>query len=354
MQFAASPLLVLQSSAVLKSRDILLESTAMNYEFVVLAHQPNTIRQYTIYTKLVSTMHRIVPWAYRDPVPESLGGHYGVTRSLNAGFRALGIHFAYAPPLHETTARTAIVLAGVTQLKAAMAWRSHGGCSLLFAGPNVAESPHDHGGILLSPEIDRVIVPSNKVRLEYESLAPQLLGRVCVWPAGVDEKYWQPTGTQRRDGILIYNKRMSQFANHVFSRLSESGFQCQIINYGEKRRDRYRPHQFRSALERARVCVLLALNESQGIAPCEAWSMGVPTLAYRAPGYETVETVPYLTPATGAYWSSMEELLAILKGMQLAEYQPRKWVLENMTDARSAAHLMALANQFHSRSDSEE
>jgi hypothetical protein len=92
---------------------------------------------------------------------------------------------------------------------------------------------------------------------------------------------------------------------------------------------------------------MLTLDEPQGIAASEAWSMDVPTLAYRAPGYEAVETVPYLTPATGAYWSAIEELIAVLKGVPLADFKPRSWVLTNMTDTVCAAKLIALVDQNH-------
>ncbi len=322
-------------------------TTATYYDFVVLAHQANTIRQYKIYTGLIRAFARAMPFAWRDPIPEPFGGHYGVTRSLNIGLRKLGVRFAYAPRLDKTIARAAIVLGGLEELKAAMAWRRRGGCELLLAGLNIVELPHDQDHILLSPEIDRVIVASDKVRMLYESLAPQLESRILVWPAGVDENYWHSTDACPRDTVLIYNKRMAQWASKLFSILSKSGFRCEVINYGDHRKDRYRLHQFRSALNRAYACVMLTLDEPQGIAASEAWSMDVPTLVYRAPGYEVVETVPYLTPATGAYWSAIEELVAILKGVPLADFKPRSWVLTNMTDTACAAKLMALVDQNH-------
>ena len=158
-----------------------------SYDLVVLAHQPNTIRQYKAYSRLIKGLHWVAPFLMRDPIPEPLGGHYGVTRSLCMGLRAVGVRFAYAPRLERTIARAAVVLAGIAELRAAMDWRPRGGCDLLLAGPNVVELPDDGEGILLSPEVDRVIVASDKVRLQYETVAPQLAGRISVWPAGVDE-----------------------------------------------------------------------------------------------------------------------------------------------------------------------
>jgi hypothetical protein len=209
------------------------------------------------------------------------------------------------------------------------------------------ELPHHQNGILLSPEIDQVVVASDKVRQQFEHLAPQLAGRVCVWPAGVDEKYWlAPSGKTERTTVLIYNKRMTQLAIELDAALAAHGFHCEVINYGEHRRERYRPHQFRSALNKARACVLLTLDETQGLAAAEAWSMDVPTLAYRAPGRENIQTVPYLNSAVGAYWSSTDELIQLLHNLHNAKFRPRDWLLANMTDAVCAAKLMALVEKL--------
>jgi hypothetical protein len=313
------------------------------YDIAIFAHQANSFRQYSAHALIVGAIRQSLPYAWRDPYPEPLGGHYGVTRSLVTGLRMLGSRFVYSPPLDRATAHTAIVLAGITELRAAMDWRRRGGCELLLAGPNVVEMPNDQGGILLSPEIDRVIVASDKVRRQYETSAPQLAGRIWVWPAGVDECYWKPSGSRVRDTILIYNKRMPDLARRIGEMLSDRGLRCKTINYGDRRRDKYRPYEFRAALDRTRLCVFLTLDEPQGLAAAEAWSMDVPTLAFRAPGYETTATVPYLSPATGRYWSSTEDLLDLVAGFSPADFQPRGWVLANMTDLVCAKEFVQLA-----------
>ena len=318
-----------------------------SYDLVILARQPNTIRQYRAYCLVMRAFRRVTPLRWRDPNPRPLGGHYGRTRSLICGLEQLGVRFAYAPHLAQITARAAIVLAGVEELKTAIAWRRRGGCDLLLAGPNIVELPHHQKGILLSPEIDRVVVASDKVREYYEHLAPQLAGRVCVWPAGVDEKYWHARGDKtERTTVLIYNKRMNQLASQLDTYLTAHGFRCEVIQYGERRRERYRPYQFRSALNNAYACVMLTLNETQGLAAAEAWSMDVPTLAYRAPDRENIQTLPYLNSAVGAYWSSTDQLVQLLHNVHTANFRPRDWLLTNMTDAVCAAKLMALVEKL--------
>ncbi len=317
-----------------------------HYDFVFLAHRANTIRQYKLYSQLVGALARVAPFAWRDPIPQPLGGHYGVTRSLNDGLRRLGVRFAYAPPLHKTRARAAIVLTGLDELKAAMAWRRRGGCDLLLAGPNIVDKPEQLDGIIQSPDIDRIVVASDKMRRIFEAGAPHLASRMCVWPAGVDEDYWRPTPQSERPNVLIYNKRMPELASRLMADLGKAGFRCEAINYGDHRRGKYRLHQFRAALDRACACVLLTENEPQGICATEAWSMNVPTMAYRLPGLETVDTVPYLTAQTGRYWSQTDELVALLEAVPGAAYKPRDWVLANMTDEVCAAQLMASVERF--------
>jgi hypothetical protein len=74
-----------------------------------------------------------------------------------------------------------------------------------------------------------------------------------------------------------------------------------------------------------------AHDEPQGLAAAEAWSMDVPIPAFHAPGYENIATIPYSSPATGAYWSSTDELQGLIADFSAERFQPRKWVLANMT-----------------------
>ena len=84
--------------------------------------------------------------------------------------------------------------------------------------------------------------------------------------------------------MLIYNKRMSELAGRLMRNLRGRGLRCRLITTvivaGKNAL-----HRFKTELDRAYACVFLTLNEPQGIAACEAWSMDVPTLAHWAAGY---------------------------------------------------------------------
>jgi hypothetical protein len=313
-----------------------------HYDLVVLAYQPRTFRQYRAHALITGCFQSLMPYRLQDPLPYPVGGHYGVTRSLVAGLHSLGVEFAYQPPLARTTARNTIVLAGLNTLHEAIAWRRNGHCQKLWAGPNIVDHPHQLDGIILSPEIDGVVVASDNMRQVFETAEPSLRGRLRVWPAGVDEQYWKPSSSSYRDSLLIYNKRMPDLARRLEGILRDRGYRCSTLNYGEKRRDKYRPHVFRAMLDRAIACIFLTFNEPQGIAAAEAWSMDVPTFAYRAEAVSNVDTIPYLTSDTGHYWSDIDELLTLLAAFSPNQFRPRSWVLANMTDAICASQLVAL------------
>jgi len=234
------------------------------------------------------------------------------------------------------------VLAGPDILREAIAWRRNGHCQQLWAGPNIVDHPHQLDGIILSPDIDGVVVASDNMRQVFETAEPSLAGRTHVWPAGVDEQYWKPRSVPHRDSLLIYNKRMPNLARRLEGVLRDCRYSCAILSYGEKRRGKYRPHEFRALLDRAIACIFLTFNEPQGIAAAEAWSMDVPTFAYRAEAVRNVDTIPYLTPDTGHYWSDTDELLTLLAAFSPHLFRPRSWVLANMTDTICASQLIAV------------
>jgi hypothetical protein len=145
--------------------------------------------------------------------------------------------------------------------------------------------------------------------------------------------------------LLIYNKRMPKLAADLQQRLSLRGMQTEIIHYGDKRGQKYRPHELRAALDRSYACVFLTYNEPQGLAASEAWSMDVPTFVYRVEELAAEAIVPYLTPWTGAYWTRFEDLVGMLNAFSPDAYAPRRWVLDNMTDAICARRLLDISRQ---------
>ena len=81
--------------------------------------------------------------------------------------------------------------------------------------------------------------------------------------------------------------------------------------------------------------------------------MNVPTLIFNPQQWEYrgkfyfASACPYLTEQTGMDWQKLEQLENMLKNMPklLDTFNPRKWVLENMTDQISAQHLLNIIEE---------
>jgi hypothetical protein len=322
-----------------------MAEAATGSPLVLLTEAPSWTPVQSARRRAIRALEWLIPRDLRPPLPEPLGGHYAVTRSVVAGLRKLDVAYLYNPPLDGLKADVAIVLSSPQVVAQALEWKRKGGCRRLLAGPNIAVMPVAEGDVLRSPSLDGIIVPSEWVGALYAEVAPDIGGRILVHAAGVDEEYWSPRVARaaRRD-VLVYDKMMPAFADEVARSIEAWGFSCDVIRYGA-----YAPQQFRRALDRARVCVALTESESQGIALAEAWAMDVPTLVLHRDrrvinGRDMrVSTAPYLGPQTGRFWSSVEELRALLAAADAHELEPRAWVLAHMTDRIAAKALLQAA-----------
>lgn len=287
--------------------------------------------------------------AIRRPLfkSRSYSGHFGVTRSVVDGLKRLGAPYRLNP---MQIAGDVIVLSNVEALHAAIMAKRAGRIRKLLAGPNIMVSSRDHGGVLSSPEIDLVIVPSQWVKIAYVEDAPALDGRISIWPAGVDEHYWAPgvaSGDRKHRTVLVYQKNASEeLLKGVINTIEACGWRVSVIVYGK-----YAAENYRQQLANATFAVFLSRSESQGLALAEAWSMDVPTLVWDSQEneicgrrYSVISTAPYLTDACGALWRTVEDLSQLLDRLshRIDHCHPRDWLLLNMTDEVCARHLLYL------------
>jgi hypothetical protein len=110
------------------------------------------------------------------------------------------------------------------------------------------------------------------------------------------------------------------------------------------------PGDYRRLLDQSAIGVFLSTFETQGLALAEAWSMDVPTVVWdpqgtaqwRGRSFESRSSAPYLTPATGRRWRTIDELEPALRGAlaDRSAFRPREWMLANMTDALRSAALL--------------
>ena len=277
-------------------------------------------------------------------------GHFAVTRSLVEGLRKIGVHASYNPSKLRDVAEVVVVLSGVRALQQAIELKRKGHVRKILAGPNIVVFPSEIEETICSSEVDKCIVPADWVVEMYETDCPKLKGKCAIWPAGVDTKYWQPSGVScSRKKVLVYEKQVKSPVGPVdpyIKVLMEKGYEVCLIRYGT-----YTADYYRDKLQGSCLMVGFVSDESQGLAWAEAWSTDVPALLwsqdhdiYRGRTFRS-STAPYLSSATGLFFDSLTKFRAVFDDWESKRviFHPRKWVLGNMSDEVCAKRLLELA-----------
>lgn len=266
-------------------------------------------------------------------------GHPGVTRSIYNGLRKLQINFNINP-LYSEIGSVIFCLDGINKLREAIQLKRMNRIKRLIVGPNMVGRMSDENYIILSPEIDIYLTPSQWNWIGNLQDAPSLEKNMLIWPVGVDTDFWKCENhrlQQTSPHVLVYWKTEPEtFCVAIENLLKKYNWQPIRIKYGSYIRDDYK-----KCLSKVNFAVFISRSESQGIALAECWAMNVPTLVWN-PGelftynrwYDPVSASPYLTDATGKDWKELYQLEELLKAFKLIRYrfEPRQWVLNNMTD----------------------
>jgi hypothetical protein len=277
------------------------------------------------------------------------GGHPAVTRSIVEGLQKIGVGMTYNPRTLRAVGEVVYVPNGFDALWQAIQMKRSGYIRRLLAGPNLVEFPSDRRELITAPEIDVYIVTDSLTQALYVEDCPELSGRCQPWPAGVDTDYWKPVMNRaERHKILIYDKQVSEPVDPkiIATRLERLGYQVEIIQYGC-----YTHDQYLHALQYATLMVGFSQSESQGIAWAEAWSADVPTLIMRndvlTRRHKTFRssTAPYLSSQTGRFFSDLSDFETVFNywKMNQDKFNPRQWVVDNLSDERCAQNLCKLA-----------
>ena len=274
------------------------------------------------------------------------GGHNAVTRSLVEGMKKNGEKFNYNPANEDSIFENVVLLSGIEKLERMLYLKKAGKIQFLIVGPNIVDHVLDFDNIVAHPLIDYFIVPSEWVKKLVLHDCPELKDRILIWPAGVDNKFWFPVKpVEKRKGVLIYKKTESgDFYDKIFKLLEELNFSADVIEYGN-----YNPAEFKKKLSNSFFAIFVSRSESEGIALVEAWSMDVPTVVYNPGDFiyggklvKEISACPYLNERVGKDWKTIEELRSLLLKMKQNKFsfEPRKFVLENLTDEITAKDLV--------------
>lgn len=289
-----------------------------------------------------------VPLPPASPYP----GHRGLVRSVVEGLRHINADFNFNPASFSELADVVYAPANEALLQAADLKRQDT-IKTLIAGPTNALLPHEWNGILLTPEVDALIVASEWVRDLTVSVAPSVAHKLRVCQSGVDPEFWKPRLREGYGGqapprsrrVVVYWKDgPEELGTEVERVVSAARFEPVRVRYGA-----YDAATFKAALAEAPMAVFLSTFETQGLALAEAWAMDVPTLVWDPQAmtqwdgvsFKAASSAPFLTPSTGVTWKTLEELEARIRDVTGAAgaFAPRAWVLAHMTDAICAAAL---------------
>ncbi len=287
------------------------------------------------------------------------GGPEAVLASLRRGLTQLGVKYV----LNKTIPNgidTACVLNGPDTLAWAVAQKQKGKIKKIIAGPNIVVTPLDFNSLILSPYIDRYVVPAQWSVDWWSSLTPKLKPKLALWPAGVHD-----TGEHRDpDGpILVFKKITSGMPKalqeetqslweHIQTILTKNNFAFRTVNYSVN----LGQGDFFKKMSSSKFMIYLSTNESQGLALHEAWMANLPTLVWNRQKLEyggfvwqdSKLSAPYMTDQAGMFFLGQSDFETRL-GEFIKNYQnftPRDYSLKNFTDKISAQKYLDLINSL--------
>ena len=209
-------------------------------------------------------------------------------------------------------------------------------------GPNICTLPIDNN-IVMEQQYKKILVPSEWVKNKYKRWIS------AIWPVGVDVEKFEDYSNKEKDiDFLIYFKRRDEEdLNYVTNMLIKLGHTFQIIKYGT-----YKEIEFIQMMKKAKFAFIIDNCESQGLAIQEIMSCNLPLFVWNVKIWKD-RGEKYEVPATSIpYWSNIcgeviykkdeieEKLYLFLKDFK--NYNPRKYILENLTLEKQAKEIIKI------------
>jgi glycosyltransferase involved in cell wall biosynthesis len=218
-------------------------------------------------------------------------------------------------------------------------------------GPGLLDHPAQSPQLMDDARYRSYIVPCDWMADLFEPFYP---GKCRLWFGGFDVSQWPDTANNAKDiDLIIYDKVRWERAH--FERTLVAPVQEMLDRRGLRtvavRRGAYDHAGYRALLSRARGMLFLCESETQGLAYQEAMACNVPILAWDPEQWLDPErlrwtsepvrasSVPFFDSRCGERFRDFEEFGAALDRFlsRLAAYQPRRYVEEELSLARSAS-----------------
>jgi glycosyltransferase involved in cell wall biosynthesis len=234
----------------------------------------------------------------------------------------------------------------------------------IIAGIGLMTHPAEWPTLFLDYPIATYLQHSNWTKTIYERWYGK--GSCNIWPAGIDTEYWKPTNNGIKEHILIYvkflwNKEQNQslLLNPIVRTLKTNQIKYKIITYGN-----YLPQEYKGLLLNSIGMIFLCEHESQGLAYQEAMAMNVPIMSWNQ-GYwldpnrfkwketqpVTSSSTPYFNENCGDNFSNYIEFERkwpnFLNKANRGGYNPRTFVLENLTLLKSAERMLEIIKNVY-------
>ena len=273
--------------------------------------------------------------------------HWAVAHSVIRGLKKAACDYNVNPDIVAEVKENVVITANHHAALQAYEWKKENRIKTLMVGPNFAPSTENF--FIAWPLVTCYLGNSEWYEANLRRINPALENRICRWFAGVDENDWNPSTKfkdKQTNKVLMYHKTDGQVVDEATILLQKYGYSVIRINYGG-----YKPEYFKKALQECKFAVFVSQSETQGIALAEAWSMDVPTLVWNPKtshdwdGYTWIDTsaCPYMNPMVGLDWQEMDEFRRIVESFESLSqsFEPRRWVLLNMTDKISVEKLLS-------------
>lgn len=277
---------------------------------------------------------------------KNIRGPQAVLNSLELGLKENGVEYKLNASLGKGI-NVACVLSNAKTLRWAIEQKKQGKIQKIIAGPNIAISPNDDGGIWRDENLDVVIVPSLWVREHYIKEAPELASKIQIWAAGVEKV--ELKRQNKTIDFLLYNKLYnSDLVRDIKKYLNNLGFQVIELVYGK-----FTQAEYFKLLEQTKFEIYISQSESQGLSMFEAWARNVPTLVWErgfweAKGYSWKGNTasPYVTEQVGSRFKDFEEFKLKLHKFIEGRFAPKYFIDNNFTNKISAEKYLNIYNSI--------
>jgi glycosyltransferase involved in cell wall biosynthesis len=220
--------------------------------------------------------------------------------------------------------------------------------STCFIGPQFWPF-NDYGKFLIEhPEYyNKIIVPSKWVENKFIDKFNFPKNKICIWPVGIEKLN---TKKEIEFDCLIYFKRRSTHELKIVEDFFASlGISYQVISYGN-----YQDDDLEKLCSKCKFCFLLNGTESQGIAVQQIMSSNTPLLVWdvtewtdQGEEYKVSATsIPYWSDECGKVFYDRDDIEITFFEFcdKINEYNPRKYIEENLSFEKSVKKLMEIIN----------